>query len=148
VPQLDFPDQIAHKPVYVVPYYAHDNGDENDRDAQFITVGWSQWDDDEASAKIVRHSGKRWSRQSEELPLRRLVDLTILSALALGGGSEFTKIDPFVFESQSAPIDVAYGSKRDRTYLSEQLKSDELLKRRFRKLYEILKEIESSGGFE
>jgi Family of unknown function (DUF6530) len=146
MPQLDFPDQIAHTPVYVMPYFAHDPGRENDTDAQFITLGWSQWDDDEPSAKVVRYSGKRWSRQSEELPLARLVDLTILTALAVDEGSELTKIESGTFESQESAIDVAYGSKRDRNGLIEHLKSDDTLKRRFRELYRILKSIDSAGG--
>ncbi|MEY2927116.1 MAG: hypothetical protein RL367_1593 [Pseudomonadota bacterium] len=148
MPQRDFPDHIAHKPVYVVPYFDHDYSEECDRDAQFITVGWPQWGDDEPSAKIVRHSGQRWSRQSEELPLTRLVDLAILTAMVFGQGHNLTKIEPDAFESQPEPSDVAFGSKRDRIFLSEELKSDELLKRRFRKPFEILNEIAASGSFE
>ena len=147
MPQIkDFPDNIAHTPVYVVPYFAHDPGKENDTNAQFITVGWSQWDNDEPSAKVVRHSGQRWSRQSEELPLARLVDLTILTALAFGSSSSFTTIDKGVFESQSLPIDVAYGSKRDRKALTEELKSNTVLQRRFKELFRVLKDIDSIGG--
>jgi Family of unknown function (DUF6530) len=144
----DFPDHIAHTPVYVVPYFAHDPDKENDTDAQFITVGWSQWDGDEPAAKVVRHSGQRWSRQSEELPLGRLVDLTILTALALGSGSSFTQVDTGVFESQTFPIDVAHGSKRDRTALTEELKTNQTLKRRFKKLFSILQKIDAEGGLD
>jgi hypothetical protein len=147
MPQLDFPDQIAHTPVYVMPYFSHDPDRESDTDAQFITLGWSQWDDDEPSAKVVRYSGKRWSRQSEELPLGRLVDLAILVAMALKEGSDFTKVDKDTFESQDNPVDIAYGSKRDRNALVEYLKTDDTLKRRFKKLYGILHSIESAGGF-
>lgn len=147
MPQLDFPDQILHTPVYVVPYFAHDPGQENDTDAQFLSVGWSQWDDDEPAAKVVRHSGQRWSRQSEELPLGRLVDLVILTALAFGKGRDFVQVDRGVFESQDEPIVVAHGSQRDRNALVEQLKSDETLKRRFQTLLSVLQTIESDGGF-
>jgi Family of unknown function (DUF6530) len=148
MPQLEFPDQILHTPVYVVPYFAHDPGQEGNTDAQFLSVGWSQWDDEEPAAKVVRHSGQRWSRQSEELPLGRLVDLVILTALAFGKGRDFVQIDGGVFESQVDPIAVAHGSKRDRIALVEQLKSDKTLRRRFQKLYSILQEIDSEGGFQ
>jgi Family of unknown function (DUF6530) len=147
MPQLEFPDQIAHTPVYVMPYFSHDPDRENDTDAQFITLGWSQWDSDEPSAKVVRYSGKRWSRQSEELPLSRLVDLTMLTALALENGGKFTHVDKGTFESQSAPEEIAYGSKRDRVALVDHLKSDDTLKRRFQKLYKVLQSIEANGGF-
>ena len=146
MPQLEFPDQIQHSPVFVVPYFGHDPNRENNTDAQFISLGWSQWDGDEPAAKVVRHSGERWSRQSEELPLARLVDLAILTALALSEGSSFTKIEKDVFENQTSSIDVAYGSKRNRAYLSDTLKSDEALKRRFRELYRILKSVDKAGG--
>jgi Family of unknown function (DUF6530) len=147
MPQFaDFPDQIAHTPVYVVPYFAHDPHREDNTDAQFITLGWSQWDGDEPSAKVVRHSGQRWSRQSEELPLGRLVDLTILTTLALLEGSSFTKIEKGVFENQIGAIDVAHGSKRDRVYLADSLKSDETLKRRLRELHRILNTANDAGA--
>lgn len=146
MPQMEFPDHIAHKPVYVVPYFEHEPESAHDTDAQFITVGWSQWNADEPSAKVVRHSGQRWSRQSEELPLSRLIDLTILTAMALGEGSSLTKIEPNVFENQNRSIDVAYGSKRDRTYLADELKSSVVLKRRFRELYRVLHKIHIAGG--
>ena len=148
MPQLDFPDQIAHTPVYVMPYFSHDPDRNNDTDAQFITLGWSQWDDDEPSAKIVRHSGIRWSRQSEELPLARLVDLTILTALALEKGDKFTHVEKNTFDSQSMTEEIAYGSKRDRVGLAAYIKQDATLKRRFRKLLSILQSVDSIGGLD
>ena len=146
MPQLDFPDQISHTPVFLVPYFHHDPGEEGDTDAQFISVGWSQWDDEQPSAKVVRYADSgRWSRQSEELPLARLVDLTILTALAYGRGDGFTTLDAGVLRNQDQPIDVAYGSKRDRQGLVETLREDEILRDRLRKLHQVLKEIDAAG---
>lgn len=142
MPQMEFPDQISHTPVYVLPYFAYDPGRQNDTDAQFLSVGWSQWDDEEPSGKVVRYSGRRWSRQSEELPLGRLVDLTILTALAVGGGRNFTRVDSGVFESQTEGEDVAYGSRRDRVALVDHLQSDATLLARFRSLRDILNSID------
>lgn len=50
-------------------------------DAKGISLGLAQWNDRgrvEISAKVWRHTGKKWSRQSEELPLHRVLDLAIL----------------------------------------------------------------------
>lgn len=41
-------------------------------DPRFISVGRAQYDPDNLSVKIFRHSGNRWSRQSEEVPIQRL----------------------------------------------------------------------------
>jgi hypothetical protein len=146
MPQLDFPDHILHKPVFLVPYFDHDPDSESATDAQYISVGWSQWDHNQPSAKVVRYvDSGRWSRQSEELPLSRMVDLTILTALAYGRGAGFTTLEAGLLQNQAGPIDVAYGSRRDRQWMVETLREDETLRQRLRKLYEVLREIEAEG---
>jgi len=50
-------------------------------DAQGLSLGLAQWNDRgkvDISAKVWRHTGEKWSRQSEELPLHRVLDLAIL----------------------------------------------------------------------
>lgn len=50
-------------------------------DAKGISLGLAQWNDRgkvDISAKVWRHTGDKWSRQSEELPLHRVMDLAIL----------------------------------------------------------------------
>lgn len=50
-------------------------------DAKGLSLGLAQWNERrniEISAKVWRHTGERWSRQSEELPLHRVLDLAIL----------------------------------------------------------------------
>jgi hypothetical protein len=37
----------------------------------------------DVSAKVWRHTGGKWSRQSEELPLHRVLDLAILECRAI-----------------------------------------------------------------
>jgi hypothetical protein len=143
--EKDFPDHIAHKPVYVVPYFDLDPWYAGKTDAQFITVGWSQWDQDELSAKVVRHSGQRWSRQSEELPLPRVIDLAILTALAFSKGQDLVQVDAGTFENQSAPLPVAHGSKRDRTAAAEALRGDRYIKSRLRALFNVLKPMKDLG---
>ena len=45
-----------------------------------MSIGRSSWDNNSISAKIWRWSeeGERWSRQSEDVPLWRLLDMAIL----------------------------------------------------------------------
>ena len=50
-------------------------------DAQGLSLGLAQWNDRgrvDISAKVWRYTGEKWSRQSEELPLHRVLDLAIL----------------------------------------------------------------------
>jgi hypothetical protein len=99
--QLPLPEYLQHKPVFGVPFFDHDPGREGDTDCQHISVGWAQWDDKEISAKVFRHGEQKWSRQSEELPLARLVDLTSLVVLAVNNGDgNFLTIPPNFFENQ------------------------------------------------
>ncbi|WP_157403881.1 DUF6530 family protein [Novosphingobium nitrogenifigens] len=141
----NFPDQLQHKPVYVVPYFDLDPWYAGDTDAQFITLGWSQWDQHELSAKVVRHSGQRWSRQSEELPLPRAIDLAILTALAYGKGDDLAQIDAGTFENQNEPITVAHGSKRDRTAAMNSMRNDEIIRSRLRALFDAIKPLHEKG---
>jgi len=141
----DFPEHIQHKPVYVVPYFDHDPWYAGDTDAQFITLGWSQWDQRELSAKVVRHSGQRWSRQSEELPLPRAIDLAILTAIAYGQGDNLAQIEAGTFENQYKPITVAHGSKRDRAAATKSMRDDPLIQSRLRALFDVLKPIHDIG---
>ncbi|MEG3124592.1 DUF6530 family protein [Sphingomonas sp. GB1N7] len=143
--ETNFPDHIAHKPVYVVPYYGLDPLRPSNTDAQFITLGWSQWDGDELSAKVVRHSGKRWSRQSEELPLPRVIDLAILTALAFGEDDGLVQIEAGTFEHQTVPIKVVHGSKRDRMTATQALRNDNIMRSRLRALFDTLKPIHDRG---
>lgn len=143
--EANFPEQILHKPVYVVPYFDLDPWYAGDTDAQFITLGWSQWDQHELSAKVVRHSGQRWSRQSEELPLPRAIDLTILTALAYGQGDDLVQIEAGTFENQTGPITVAHGSKRDRAAATKSMRDDPLMQSRLRALFDVLKPMHDRG---
>jgi hypothetical protein len=47
-------------------------------DARALSLGLSTWDPNEISAKIWRHSGSQWKRSSEEMPLHRVLDCTIM----------------------------------------------------------------------
>lgn len=79
---MKIPTELKHKPVIAVENYAEIDGkNAYGSDAQGLSLGLAQWNDRgnvELSAKVWRHTGGKWSRQSEELPLHRVLDLAIL----------------------------------------------------------------------
>ena len=79
---MKIPTTLKHKPVIVVEDYGNVDGRQAyESDAQGLSLGLAQWNDRgkvDISAKVWRHTGERWSRQSEELPLHRALDLAIL----------------------------------------------------------------------
>lgn len=79
---MKIPTTLKHKPVIVVEDYGNVDGRQAyESDAQGLSLGLAQWNDRgkvDVSAKVWRHTGERWSRQSEELPLHRVLDLAIL----------------------------------------------------------------------
>ena len=84
------PEGLQHHPIVGVDNYSvYDGLYKNYTDAKALSVGIAQWnyeDEDgikEISAKVFRRNDKRWSRQSEELPLHRCFDLSILIVQAL-----------------------------------------------------------------
>ena len=80
---MDIPTNLKHKPVIAVEDYGRIDGrNAYDTDAQGLSLGLAQWNDRgrvDISAKVWRHTGGKWSRQSEELPLHRVLDLAILA---------------------------------------------------------------------
>ena len=76
------PSWLSHKPVISVDY---SKIYKNSGDAKFLTLGRATWNHESFSAKIWRwaNEGGKWSRQSEELPLGRLLDLARLFLSAI-----------------------------------------------------------------
>ncbi|MGG1551298.1 DUF6530 family protein [Paenibacillus ferrarius] len=79
---MKIPTTLKHKPVIVAENYANIDGRyTNSSDAKGLSLGLAQWNDRgkvDISAKVWRYTGEKWSRQSEELPLHRVLDLAIL----------------------------------------------------------------------
>ncbi|WNC16067.1 DUF6530 family protein [Brevibacillus brevis] len=79
---MKIPTTLKHKPVIVSDNYEKVDGrNANHTDAKGLSLGLAQWNDRgkvDISAKVWRHTGEKWSRQSEELPLHRVLDLAIL----------------------------------------------------------------------
>lgn len=79
---MKIPTTLKHKPVIVSEHYEQVDGRyAGNTDTQGLSLGLAQWNDRgkvDISAKVWRHTGEKWSRQSEELPMHRVLDLAIL----------------------------------------------------------------------
>jgi hypothetical protein len=79
---MKIPTTLKHKPVVISDNYQNIDGRyAYNSDAKGLSLGLAQWNDRgkvDISAKVWRHTGEKWSRQSEELPLHRVLDLAIL----------------------------------------------------------------------
>jgi len=85
---MKIPVHLKHKPIIAVENYNRIDGpyDADETDAMGISVGIAQWNTaglTDLSAKVWRNTGEKWSRQSEELPLHRAIDLATLVCIAL-----------------------------------------------------------------
>ena len=80
---MKIPTTLKHKPVLVSENYGNIDGrNAYKTDAQGLSLGLAQWNDRgkvDISAKVWRYTGEKWSRQSEELPIHRALDLAILA---------------------------------------------------------------------
>ena len=83
----DIPTHLTHKPVIGCNYDDVVNrvpGKYRDySDARYISIGHAQYNSNEVSVKVMRHTGKRWSRQSEEVPIQRLPYMMIMLLCAI-----------------------------------------------------------------
>ena len=81
----ELPTRLKHKPIIAVDEYP--KKDAYSGDAQFLSIGKAQWDNEDYSAKVWRYSedAEKWSRQSEELPIPRILDLAALVIAAIQG---------------------------------------------------------------
>ena len=81
---MKIPENLKHKPVIKVEDYDTVDGRYAlHTDAKGLSLGLAQWNDRgkvDISGKVWRHTGEKWSRQSEQLPLSRILDLAILVA--------------------------------------------------------------------
>lgn len=83
------PRHLKHKPIVSVNDYDKIDAQYRKKtDIKALSIGTAQYDSDEISLKVWRHTGTKWSRQSEELPIHRIIDLNILLL-----GSLMTDID-------------------------------------------------------
>ena len=81
---MESPKHLKHKPIVSVNDYDKiDAQYKSSTDVRALSIGKAQYNDEEISLKVWRHTGDKWSRMSEELPLHRNIDLSILLLGAL-----------------------------------------------------------------
>ena len=148
---MNTPDlsSLKHKPIVLLPYADHDGEFPENSDCKFLSIGWAQWNQRELSVKVLRYTGERWSRQSEEIPLHRCLDAALLIATAVeqaAKGEQQVSLDAGVLEHQQQAIDMPIET-RDRLEQEEfatKLISD-LLLRRLGKLFNALNSLQQAG---
>lgn len=73
------PKHLQHQPIISVNDYDKiDALYANHTDVKALSIGKAQYDSNQISLKVWRHTDEKWSRQSEELPIHRNLDLSIL----------------------------------------------------------------------
>lgn len=83
---MQAPTHLQHEPIVVVNDYDQIDGIYAfQTDAQALSFGHAQYDKNELSLKVFRHTGDKWSRQSEELPVHRVFDLALLAIKSMLG---------------------------------------------------------------
>ncbi|MFA5928508.1 MAG: DUF6530 family protein [Candidatus Margulisiibacteriota bacterium] len=155
---MKIPLELKHKPVIVSEDYDLVDGRyANNSDAKGLSLGLAQWNERgkvEISAKVWRHTGEKWSRQSEELPLHRVLDLAILicrSKLYFADkyykdAKDYPKIERIPLQGSAMNVAVC----TDNEYIDQDLKlfdeclhqDDELIGERLRRLSALLKELQ------
>jgi hypothetical protein len=72
---INVPTWLSHKPIIACDYTNYTGVFD---DAKFLSLGKAQYNQENLSIKLFRKSKNRWSRQSEEIPLERVADFTIM----------------------------------------------------------------------
>lgn len=140
------PEHLSHKPVYAMSYINFDGIYIGKTDVRYISVGLSTWNPADASIKVFRYVNNRWTRQAEELPLHRIIDMTLFLALTIGASSErsFT-IPASTFTKQTHGLSIGRDLNRSAGEMASfdgfLLEHDELLKQRLGKLADVLIEL-------
>lgn len=157
---MKIPTNLKHKPVIVAENYENVDGrDAYNSDTKGLSLGLAQWNDRgkvDISAKVWRHTGEKWSRQSEELPLHRVLDLAIFICRAKQHFQEAYKyealydkekptIDRIGIQGDAMTVAVCTDNEKideDMKLFSQALSNDdELLGERLSVLSRILKEM-------
>lgn len=163
---MKIPTTLKHKPVVVSENYENIDGrSAYDSDAKGLSLGLAQWNDRgklDISAKVWRYTGEKWSRQSEELPLHRVLDLAILVCRAKLYFREAYRF-PKMYDPENPKVDRVgiQGDAMDIQICTENpmidediklfadvlSKDDELIGERLNVLARILKEMDYNGNY-
>ncbi|HHV98689.1 MAG TPA: hypothetical protein GXX36_03805 [Clostridiaceae bacterium] len=105
---MKIPTNLKHKPVIVSENYENVDGRfAYNSDAKGLSLGLAQWNDRgkvDISAKVWRYTGEKWSRQSEEMPMHRVLDLAILICKSLSYFQEAYRF-PKLYDPEKTLID-------------------------------------------
>lgn len=162
---MNIPTTLKHKPVITVENYENVDGRQAyNSDAKGLSLGLAQWNDRgkvEISAKVWRYTGEKWSRQSEEMPLHRVLDLAIL---VCKGKQHFQeayrhpklydetnpRIDRVGLQGDAMTVEICTGNPRideDIQLFSQALsRDDELLSERLHLLADLLRDMGYGRG--
>ncbi len=162
---MKIPTTLKHNPVIVAEDYEHIDGRAAyQSEAKGLSLGLAQWNDRgkvDISAKVWRYTGEKWSRQSEELPIHRVIDLAILVCRTWGYfqdayryeklyDEEHTVIDRIGLQGDAMTVAVCTENPlidEDIKLFSQALSDDgELLGERLRVLGRILQEMGYVSG--
>ena len=86
---MEIPNHLSHNPIIKLENYSHIDGKySDDTDAKGLSIGIATWNESgstDISAKVWRYDSHniRWKRNSEELPLHRVIDLANLICEAI-----------------------------------------------------------------
>ena len=158
---MKIPVNLKHKPVMAVQNYEQVDGRQAySSEAKGLSLGLAQWNDRgkvDISAKVWRNTGEKWSRQSEELPLHRVLDLAILIARASlhfreayryekGYDEAAPQIDRIGLQGDAMTVEICTDNPlidQDIRLFEQALRIDgELLGERFRTLARLLEELD------
>ena len=154
---MKIPTTLKHKPVIIAEDYDKVDGQYRENsDAKGLTLGLAQWNDRgrvDVSAKVWRHTGEKWSRQSEELPMHRVIDLAILICRAQqyfnnASAEQYQKnpaVDVISFDDGDMNINVCTDNPmigEDIKLFRDALSKDPYLKERLQTLASVLKDME------
>ena len=157
---MKIPTTLKHKPVIVSENYSSVDGrTAYNTDAKGLSLGLAQWNERghvDISAKVWRYTGEKWSRQSEELPLHRVLDLAILVCRSRQYFAEAYRM-PKLYDPENPAIDriglqgdaMTVAVCTDNPMIDEDIrlfadalgKDDELIGERLATLSRILKEL-------
>lgn len=144
IPNNDLPCHLEHCPVYAMPYQHFDSiyTNNSDSDARFLSIGLAQWDNKDLSVKIMRHTGDKWTRQAEELPLHRVLDAAIFLVKVLLDRFENTiELERNLFAGQDQAIRILkeeLSDEQEEVFEALLRKNQKLLIDRVRQLYRVL----------
>jgi len=157
---MKIPTTLKHKPVIVSENYSNVDGrTAYNTDAKGLSLGLAQWNERghvDISAKVWRYTGEKWSRQSEELPLHRVLDLAILVCRSRQYFADAYRM-PKLYDPENPAIDriglqgdaMTVAVCTDNPMIDEDIrlfadalgKDDELISERLATLSRILKEL-------